>query len=82
MLKCAPLPVRLTQIFGMNEAKQPCLRAISCAMNRKKVNRSAMTKASAYPKSVSNWPTASSWSNENTSHPSRFIALTSSSITG
>jgi len=62
MWKCAPLPVRLLNGFGMNVAIMPCLRAISLAAIFTNVKLSADFSASAYVKFTSNWPFASSWS--------------------
>src|SRR6478735_8043422 len=56
MWKCAPVPVRFENGFGMKLAIAPCLRATSDAAILNSTKLSAVLSASAYVKLISNWP--------------------------
>ncbi len=66
---CMPDPLTPKIGFGMNVACRPWSSATFLTMNRKVETRSAVVIASAYLKSISCWPGATSWCAASTSKP-------------
>ena len=75
---CIPEPLMPWIGFGMNVAYRPCCWAIALSANLKVMALSAVRSASEYSKSISCWPTATSWWAASTLMPNASSASTMS----
>ena len=66
---CMPLPLMPSIGLGMNEARKPKRLATFRTTNLNVVRLSAVVSTSAYLKSISCWPMATSWCAASTSNP-------------
>ena len=68
---CMPEPLMPWIGLGMNVAYRPCCCAMAFSVNLKVIALSAVWSASAYSKSISCWPAATSWMGRLDADPER-----------